>query len=677
MATPSSQQLPSKENNLFKSLVRFYETKAYKKGIKAADQILKKVPDHGETLAMKGLTLSCIDGKKEEAYELVRLGLKKDLRSHVCWHVYGLMYRSDRDYREAIKCYRNALRLDKDNMQILRDLSLLQVQMRDLPGFVETRQQLLTLKPSNRNNWIAFAIAQHLAGTHELAVEVLNAYESTLEGDVMPSERYEHSEMLLYRASILEESGQTKEALEGLDKSKDLILDKLGALDLKARLLMQHGDLEKAQAVYYKLLSINPDNYRYHDGLKEVLTLSKKASVADLSKTYENLASWYPKSSAAKRVPLEFLPAGPAFEAAAEKYILSFLRKGIPSLFSDLSSLCQGSKGTILEALMEKAVVSLKTNQKLPFRCVEVEAVENPATIVWVHFFLAQHYDQRGKVEQALMNIDAAIAHTPTIPDMHLCKARILRNAGNFASAWVLANEAREMDLADRYLNSECVKIMLQAGEVDRAHEVIALFAKDTEKQSSTNLHEMQCMWFENEAGYNMLSQEEFGSGLVQFTAVLGHFADITEDQFDFHTYCLRKMTLRSYVALLRMEERLHGHPSYCRAAYGVVRSYLGIASQDLMNEDEMKAYNEEERRKRKQKQKETKERQRREAEDREKEDKERKAAGKTTKNSDKTPAKPQEEDDEDPAIKLATKPEPLLEVPDSLHRFSRISSRI
>lgn len=120
----------------------------------------------------------------------------------------------------------------------------------------------------------------HLSGCrHELAVEVLNAYESTLEGDVMPSERYEHSEMLLYRASILEESGQTKEALEGLDKSKDLILDKLGALDLKARLLMQHGDLEKAQAVYYKLLSINPDNYRYHDGLKEVLTLSKKASV--------------------------------------------------------------------------------------------------------------------------------------------------------------------------------------------------------------------------------------------------------------------------------------------------------------------------------------------------------------------------------------------------------------
>lgn len=53
--------------------------------------------------------------------------MQHDLKSHVCWHVYGLLYRSDREYREAIKCYRNALRIDSDNIEILRDLSLLQV----------------------------------------------------------------------------------------------------------------------------------------------------------------------------------------------------------------------------------------------------------------------------------------------------------------------------------------------------------------------------------------------------------------------------------------------------------------------------------------------------------------------------------------------------------------------
>jgi len=29
---------------------------------------------------------------------------------------------------------------------------------------------------------------------------------------------------------------------------------------------------------------------------------------------------------------------------------------------------------------------------------------------------------------------------------------------------------------------------------------------------------------------------------------LLKHFADITDDQFDFHTYCLRKVTLRAYL---------------------------------------------------------------------------------------------------------------------------------
>lgn len=36
-----------------------------------------------ETLAMKGLIMNCL-GKKDEAYELVRRGLRNDLKSHVC-----------------------------------------------------------------------------------------------------------------------------------------------------------------------------------------------------------------------------------------------------------------------------------------------------------------------------------------------------------------------------------------------------------------------------------------------------------------------------------------------------------------------------------------------------------------------------------------------------------------
>ena len=48
--------------------------------------------------------------------------------------MYGLLHRSDRHYFDAIKSYKQALRIDSENIQILRDLSLLQVQLRETEG---------------------------------------------------------------------------------------------------------------------------------------------------------------------------------------------------------------------------------------------------------------------------------------------------------------------------------------------------------------------------------------------------------------------------------------------------------------------------------------------------------------------------------------------------------------
>jgi len=55
------------------------------------------------------------------------------------------------------------------------------------------------------------------------------------------------------------------------------------------------------------------------------------------------------------------------------------------------------------------------------------------------------------------------------------------------------------------------------------------------------------------------------------------HFTEIIEDQFDFHTYCMRKMTLRSYVELLRLEDVLRAHKFYERAAHNAIDVYLGL----------------------------------------------------------------------------------------------------
>ncbi|XP_074275958.1 N-terminal acetyltransferase A complex auxiliary subunit NAA15 [Silene latifolia] len=579
--------LPPKEANLFKLIVKSYETKQYKKGLKAADAILKKFPDHGETLSMKGLTLNCMD-RKTEAYELVKLGLKNDLKSHVCWHVYGLLYRSDREYREAIKSYRNALRIDPDNIEILRDLSLLQAQMRDLTGFIETRQRLLSLKPNHRMNWIGFAVSHHLNSNASKAIEILEAYEGTLEDDYPPdNERIEHSEMLLYKVSLLEECGFLKRALQELQKKGSKIIDKLSYKEQEVSLLVKLGDLVEAAKLYRMLLSMNPDNYRYYEGLQRCLGLYSKTreyspnEIEKLDALYQSLQQEYSWSSAAKRIPLDFLQ-GNRFREAAEVYIRPLLTKGVPSLFSDLSPLYdQPGKADILEKLILDFESSLKTTGGYPGRTEK----EPPSTFMWTLFLVAQHYDRRSQYDIALAKIDEAMSHTPTVIDLYSAKSRILKHAGDLTAAAALADEARCMDLADRYINSECVKRMLQADQVSLAEKTAVLFTKDGDQHN--NLYDMQCMWYELASGDSYFRQGDLGRALKKFLAVEKHYSDITEDQFDFHSYCLRKMTLRTYVEMLKFQDRLHSHSYFHKAASGAIRCYIKLFDSPIKSQTE------------------------------------------------------------------------------------------
>ena len=74
--------LPKKEGDMFKSVMKLYESKQYKKAIKQADAILKRFPQHGETLAMKGLTINSMHPatKKDAAIDFVRKGIQNDMR---------------------------------------------------------------------------------------------------------------------------------------------------------------------------------------------------------------------------------------------------------------------------------------------------------------------------------------------------------------------------------------------------------------------------------------------------------------------------------------------------------------------------------------------------------------------------------------------------------------------
>ncbi|XP_059233463.1 N-alpha-acetyltransferase 16, NatA auxiliary subunit isoform X4 [Mustela nigripes] len=500
-------QLPPKESNLFKRILKCYEQKQYKNGLKFCKMILSnpKFAEHGETLAMKGLTLNCL-GKKEEAYEFVRKGLRNDVKSHVCWHVYGLLQRSDKKYDEAIKCYRNALKLDKDNLQILRDLSLLQIQMRDLEGYRETRYQLLQLRPTQRASWIGYAIAYHLLKDYDMALKLLEEFRQTQQ--VSPNKiDYEYSELILYQNQVMREADLFQESLEHIETYEKQICDKLLVEEIKG---------EKFRELMDKFLRVN-------------------------------------------------------------------FSKGCPPLFTTLKSLYYNTeKISIIQELVTNYETSLKTCDF--FSPYENGEKEPPTTLLWVQYFLAQHFDKLGQYSLALDYINAAIASTPTLIELFYMKAKIYKHMGNLKEAAKWMAEAQSLDTADRFINSKCAKYMLRANMIKEAEEMCSKFTREG-TSAMENLNEMQCMWFQTEciSAYQRLGR--YGDALKKCHEVERHFFEITDDQFDFHTYCMRKMTLRAYVDLLRLEDILRRHAFYFKAARSAIEIYLKLYDNPLTNE--------------------------------------------------------------------------------------------
>uniref|UniRef100_A0A671VCR2 N-alpha-acetyltransferase 15, NatA auxiliary subunit a n=1 Tax=Sparus aurata TaxID=8175 RepID=A0A671VCR2_SPAAU len=556
-----------------------YEHKQYRNGLKFCKQILgnPKFAEHGETLAMKGLTLNCL-GKKEEAYDLVRRGLRNDLRSHVCWHVYGLLQRSDKKYDEAIKCYRNALKWDKDNLQILRDLSLLQIQMRDLEGYRETRYQLLQLRPAQRASWIGYAVAYHLLEDFEMAAKIVEEFRKTQQTSLDKVD-YEYSELLLYQNQVLREAGLYKEALDHLNNYEKQICDKLAVEETRGELLLKLERPEEACEVYRKLQERNPENWAYYQGLEKAL---KPGGVEERQKIYEDSWVKFPKGLVPRRLPLNFL-TGEKFRECLDSYLRINLSKGCPPVFTTLKSLyTDKEKVTIIEELVVGYESSLKSCRM--FTENDDGKEEPPTTLLWVQYFLAQHFDFIDQPSVALEYINAAIDSTPTLIELFLIKAKIYKHAGNIKEAARWMDEAQALDTADRFINSKCAKYMLKAGLVKEAEEMCSKFTREG-TSAVENLNEMQCMWFQTECALAYKAMNKYGEALKKCHEIERHFVEITDDQFDFHTYCMRKMTLRSYVDLLKLEDVLRQHPFYYKAARTAIQMYLALHDKPLTDD--------------------------------------------------------------------------------------------
>ena len=80
-------------------------------------------------------------------------------------------------------------------------------------------------------------------------------------------------------------------------------------------------------------------------------------------------------------------------------------------------------------------------------------------------------------------------------------------------------DECRELDLADRYLNTQATIYLLNADRVEQADKTVELFTRDAEGVC-TSLAETQCVWFEQAAADSHLRTKDYGKSLKKALSI-------------------------------------------------------------------------------------------------------------------------------------------------------------
>jgi tetratricopeptide (TPR) repeat protein len=447
------------------------------------------------------------------------------------------LHRSDRNYNEAIKAYKQALRIDTDNIQILRDLSMLEIQMRDLPGFAVTRHNILTLKSNGKINWLAFALAKHLIGDLRGAIAVIDIYLGTLtEGAPELNRGFEAGELALYRNQILAEiPDNTREALDHLETCKPIVVDQSSWLTSKARYQLNLGQYVEAKQTVCEMFKRGmTENCKVHSlyicalleldsqicdeawklpGTRTIasmipLTTEQKQKAIDGYQA--DLFPEYGKSSAVNRIALNLIE-GDRFRKSLDIFIRKGLVKGVPSLCRELSSFFLIEKGgryeiatdpvdvqehetfKLVVELVDGYISCLKENSKL---LPDDKFEEPPSTELWTWYLRAGLYELAGEYDSGIEILDKSIEHTPTAVDFYELKGRLLRSAGDLKAAVETLDKGRDLDRQDRYINNQTTKYMLEAGMEKDALDRISMFTKH-EGNPEANLYDMQCSWYE------------------------------------------------------------------------------------------------------------------------------------------------------------------------------------
>ena len=198
------------------------------------------------------------------------------------------------------------------------------------------------------------------------------------------------------------------------------------------------------QKYYYEILKL----YGFDAKTNQKFNEAEETKIEEILAEYEkNL----PKSTTHLRLQLKLL-SGERFERKLWSYAKPLIVKGAPALLIDLKA--DIYKDTAKTQAVEKLILNNLASMEKSNTLVGEEEEQDPTVHLWLMYFASQHFYFLRNFERAFTFIEKAIEHTPTVVDLYVLKAKIYKRAGDKQRACALYEEARKLDLADRYLNA-------------------------------------------------------------------------------------------------------------------------------------------------------------------------------------------------------------------------------
>ena len=513
---------------------------------------------------------------------------------------------------QAVKCYVFANKYDKENLNILKDLSNLLLFLGRFDEFVKYSLECITVKSSVGANWAQYCVAEYFKHNYENALKISNSIIDNFKDTMKKQELHE---VILFKVLLLYKCEKYEECIETLEKNLDNCCDRITFYEKIINNCVKTNNVEKGINYCKLALKINPENvltYLNYFNLKVKNTNLKKyddlfafeENSEERKHIYEILTKEIEPELTKVKITEKMklgLTFGEEFKKLFSLYFLKNIKNNLPSFFNNIKFIYkypkQQSKIQIIDEIVSSNISEIESKHTLSKDILEYNKENYDFTIepvfIWVYYFAAQHYDILGNSEKALVCINKAIKSTPSVVEFFMVKAKILKHNLLFEEAALAMGKAKDLDLSDRYLNAKHAKAAARNGNVDESNTIMMEFVKSPLVEE--NMLRYQCLWYKVESGMAYLKQGKLLMAHRMFKGILDNFKEMNEDQNDFYNYSLRKYMLTDFCNLILHMREIYKNKSVIAALVNMELIKMGLETKHKKNEENLNKELEEE----------------------------------------------------------------------------------